>query len=173
MTYCYSNDGFSMRAVDASYVPEAGEVVFQGQATEAQLVTAFPNRQGIEATSLYNALYGQVNAKTEVLIGNGAAFTNSKGEKGIIHCDGMAQTNALSFAINQAAIIALGGTWDNDFDIPFATTADVTAYCTAIQTCVATRRAEGKNLRETLVQASGETTAAWLARLQAFQDTRS
>jgi hypothetical protein len=38
----YSNNGFSMRAVEDNYSPASGEVVFQAEATDEQLETAFP-----------------------------------------------------------------------------------------------------------------------------------
>lgn len=43
--FCYSNNGFSMRSVDANYQVQDGEVVFPDYATEEQLQAAFPDRE--------------------------------------------------------------------------------------------------------------------------------
>ncbi len=40
--FCYSNNGYSMRAVDTNYVAQSGEVLFSDYATLEQLNTAFP-----------------------------------------------------------------------------------------------------------------------------------
>lgn len=40
--FCYSNDGYSMRAVDHAYVPQDGEVIFADYATVEEKNTAFP-----------------------------------------------------------------------------------------------------------------------------------
>lgn len=40
--FCYFNGGASMRAVDADYVAQPGEVLFPDYATSEQLVAAFP-----------------------------------------------------------------------------------------------------------------------------------
>ena len=172
MKYCYSNNGLSSRVVDDAYKPVTGEVLFNYVPSSLELKNAFSEYESSKANVLYGALYASVNAKTETLIAAGTTFTNSVGTSGTIHCDNMAQINALSFAANPDAIIAVGGTWDGSYSIPFTTEAHVTSYCTAVQTCVVSRRAEGKTLRETLSQTSSETTSAWLARLQAFVDPR-
>jgi len=39
--YCYSNNGFSSRAVASSYSPQAGEVIFADVPTSQQLTAAF------------------------------------------------------------------------------------------------------------------------------------
>lgn len=41
---CYSNDGLSMRRVDADYTAETGEVLFATEATEADLTAALALR---------------------------------------------------------------------------------------------------------------------------------
>ena len=40
--FCYSNNGYSMRAVDNDYIALEGEVVFADYATTEQLSIAFP-----------------------------------------------------------------------------------------------------------------------------------
>ena len=42
--YAYSNNGFSMRSVEPSWTPMAGEIFFDHQPTEDELQAAFPGR---------------------------------------------------------------------------------------------------------------------------------
>jgi hypothetical protein len=42
--YCYSNNGQSMRAVTDNHVVADGEVLFAHEATEEELIAAFPGR---------------------------------------------------------------------------------------------------------------------------------
>lgn len=42
--YAYSNDGRSMRSVEPSWAPMAGEVFFDHRLTEDELLVAFPGR---------------------------------------------------------------------------------------------------------------------------------
>lgn len=44
MSFCYYNDGRSMRAVDPDYQPQDGEVAFDHYASDAELDDAFPGR---------------------------------------------------------------------------------------------------------------------------------
>ncbi|MFM0334752.1 hypothetical protein [Paraburkholderia strydomiana] len=50
MSYAYSNNGLSFRAVADGYVAESGEVAFDDVATAEQLKAAFPQYTGHEAT---------------------------------------------------------------------------------------------------------------------------
>jgi hypothetical protein len=49
MSYAYSNNGLSFRAVDDGYTAESGEIVFDDIATDDQLKAAFPQYAGHEA----------------------------------------------------------------------------------------------------------------------------
>lgn len=51
MSYCYYNNGESMRAVDPDYVAQIGEVIFHELATAAQLTAAFPAYAAAQAAS--------------------------------------------------------------------------------------------------------------------------
>lgn len=42
MSFCYSNNGQSMRAVDLDYQPTVGEAVFDHYASDDELIVAFP-----------------------------------------------------------------------------------------------------------------------------------
>jgi len=56
--YCYFNNGMSMKAVDPSYVPQSGEVVYATIPTNDQLTTDFPGFAAAlaAATAASNAL---------------------------------------------------------------------------------------------------------------------
>lgn len=41
--FCYSNNGYSMRAVEDNYIAQDGEVLFRDYVTTEQLIAAFPN----------------------------------------------------------------------------------------------------------------------------------
>lgn len=40
--FCYSNNGYTMRAVDDNYIAQEGEALFSDYATTEQLNTSFP-----------------------------------------------------------------------------------------------------------------------------------
>lgn len=50
--FCYSNSGYSMRAVDPGYIGVSGEIIFTDYATDAQLAVAFPGYQPVTARTL-------------------------------------------------------------------------------------------------------------------------
>jgi hypothetical protein len=55
--YCYSNNGLSMRAVEALYAAQAGEVLFQTIPTDAELQAAF---------SSYASAHAVVNIREQI-----------------------------------------------------------------------------------------------------------
>lgn len=53
---CYSNNGFSFRAVDGDFAPQTGEVMFQDIPTADQLDVAFPGYKAATAKTESNAI---------------------------------------------------------------------------------------------------------------------
>lgn len=74
MSYAYSNNGLSFRAVDPDYKAQAGEVLFVDIATSAQLASVFPNY----ATGLASIAWASYQAQAQ------AALTES--DKTILRC---------------------------------------------------------------------------------------
>lgn len=68
MSYCYSNDGQSMRAVDPDYQSQPGEVVFDHYATDSELDAAFPGRVGLRLINLRTSRLGDINAHAAKLL---------------------------------------------------------------------------------------------------------
>lgn len=60
---CYSNNGFSFRAVNDNYVAQQGEAIFPDYATDGQLETAFPGYKAQkEKNDSNNAIVAQITA---------------------------------------------------------------------------------------------------------------
>lgn len=62
MTYVYSNNGMSFRAVDPDYKAQAGEVVFPDIATSQQLTSIFPSYTAAQTSIAWSAY--QVQAQS-------------------------------------------------------------------------------------------------------------
>lgn len=68
MSYCYSNDGDSMRAVDPTYDPQAGEVIFDRLATDDDLDTVFPGRAARRVMAVRALRLAEVRANADILL---------------------------------------------------------------------------------------------------------
>lgn len=63
MSFCYSNNGQSMRAVDPDYQPQDGEVMFDHYASDSELDAAFAGRTGQRLFDLRARQLALVNTK--------------------------------------------------------------------------------------------------------------
>ena len=65
--FCYSNNGFSMKAVENNYVAQAGEVLFSDYATIDQLTSAFSGYVATKQQQSLDALDAEYDPQFDAL----------------------------------------------------------------------------------------------------------
>ena len=115
MSYAYSNNGFSFRAVDSGFELDPGEIVFPDLATSAELLAAFPgylSRDGSGQWVAYRAL---------------AQAALSESDKTVLRCYESGAAVPAPWVAYRKALRAIVGAASGDSTVPLPTRPDYPA----------------------------------------------
>ena len=177
------NAGVIHNAIEAAYpgviagvsMPDATHAYvnqWQPSATDAQKAQVNAYLAGLDFTLLqaqqvYNANYAAFNARTAAI--EAAGFTY---QGGIFHTDATGISNIQSLMIASASLPYPYSMYDMASTWTFNSASDVATMGTAVFGFIGQSRGAAKPLRDALAQQAGETSAAWLARMQNWKETR-
>lgn len=121
----------------------------------------------LEAENVYRQTYDKFDVKTKEIEAAGFVYNG-----GTFHADPTMIANMQSMMIASGYISYPTGMYDQDFTWYFQNAGEIAAMGAAVMAFVAGVRNTAKPLRDSLKQQDGESSSAWLARLQTWTDPR-
>ena len=121
----------------------------------------------LKAQALYTQLYNAFDINTAAIEAAGFTYLG-----GVFHADEKGIRNIQSLMLGASYLQYPYSFYDKDSSWTFNSASDVVAMGSAVMGFAAGIENAAKSLRDALKQQSGETSEAWLARLQAWKDPR-
>lgn len=117
---------------------------------------------------LYDKKYNEVTNKTaEIVNGNGFIY------KGVnFYTDATAQQNFTALLIMKDSLPYPYQIWDGNDVVDIIDSNELQTFCVLVFNYIATKRKEGKDIRESLQQIIGESDEDYKIRLESFIDPR-
>ena len=157
----------SMPNQTSAYISSWSATATDAQKAQVNAYLASLDFTLLNAQQVYNANYAAFNAKTAAI--EAAGFTY---QGGTFHADTKGISNMQSMMIAASALTYPYTIYDMNSTWTFNSASDVVATGAQVLGFVAGIENAAKPLRDALAQQSGETSAAWLARMQAWKETR-
>ena len=150
MTFAYSKNGLSFRAVDADYVAQDGEVVFTDYATPAELATAFANYSNAIKPSIEQLAQSAINQGIQI------SCTSNPALNAIYGCD---PTSVSYIMAEMIAILTFQTFTNGSTELTYADLSGTSHTFPTTATFQAFGSAVGKYLGAVTAFANGQTTS--------------